>query len=87
MLDFAFEAKREQYLLTIKNLRLRNFGNNLPFLLLSENLPKGQVYREYPDGSIEIQEVATVGNKFTTRVVKILKGSQADHIRRTYGLL
>jgi len=87
MADFELEEKHKKYLITIKNLRLRNFSNNLPFLILSEDLPDGQVYKEFPDGRIEIQEVKSAGKKFSTRVVKILKAGQAEKVREAYGLL
>lgn len=86
MVDFELEEKHKKYLSTIKNLRQRNFSNNLPFLILSEDLPDGQVYKEFPDGRIEIQEVKSVGKKFSTRVVKILKAWQAEKVREAYGL-
>lgn len=86
MVDFELEEKHKKYLSTIKNLRQRNFSNNLLFLILSEDLPDGQVYKEFPDGRIEIQEVKSVGKKFSTRVVKILKAWQAEKVREAYGL-
>ncbi len=87
MIDFELENRHKKYLITIKNLRTRNFSNNLPFLILSENLPEGQVYREFADGRIEIQEIASAGKNFKTRVIKVLKGLQADKVRKAYGLL
>ncbi|SES25450.1 hypothetical protein [Pedobacter rhizosphaerae] len=86
MVDFELEEKHKKYLSTIKNLRQRNFSNNLLFLILSEDLPDGQVYKEFPDGRIEIQEVKSVGKKISTRVVKILKAWQAEKVREAYGL-
>ncbi|TCC86486.1 hypothetical protein EZ428_23780 [Pedobacter frigiditerrae] len=87
MVDLELEEKHKKYLVTIKYLRHRNFSNNLPFLILSEDLPDGQVYKEFPDGRIEIQEVKSAGKKFITRVVKILKERQAEEVRKSYGLL
>ena len=87
MSDLELENKHEKYLITIRNLRANNFSKDLPFLILSENLPEGQVYKEFADGRIEIQEVASAGKKFSTRVIKVLKGMQADSIRKIYGLL
>lgn len=87
MSDFKLETKHEKYLLTIKNLRAKNFSNDLPFLILSEKLPEGQVYKEFADGRIEIQETVSAGKKFRTRVIKVLKGLQADNVRKAYGLL
>jgi hypothetical protein len=50
--------------LTIRNLRANNFSKGLPFPILSENLPEGQVYKEFADGRIEIQEVLSAGKNF-----------------------
>lgn len=78
---------QNQYLGTIKELRSRNFSKNLPFLILSDKLPDGQVYREFSDGRIELQQVFVVGAKFESKVIGILKSSDADKVRKEYGLL
>ncbi|PWV47693.1 hypothetical protein C7475_108260 [Chitinophaga sp. S165] len=80
-------VKDNNYLLTIRKLRLRNFSNNIPFLILSDKLPEGQVYREYPDGRIELQQVVTAGKKFQSRLIQKLESNDADRIRKEYGLL
>jgi hypothetical protein len=85
-IDFEIATKREKYINTIKELRLKNFSNNLPFLILSDKLPEGQVYREFPDGHIELQEVFAMGSKYKTTVLKILSTTEADHIRKENGL-
>lgn len=72
---------------TVKNLRSRNFNKNFPFLILSEQLPEGQVYREFPDGRIELQEVSAKGSKYQLRVIHVLNPSEANRNRREYGLL
>jgi len=79
-------GKDEKYLFTIKRLRSRNFSNNLPFLILSDKLPEGQVYREFPDGHIEVQQVFSVGSKFQYKVLRILPSPEADKVRIAYGL-
>ncbi len=79
--------KDESYLLTLKALRSRNFSRNLPFLLLSDKLPDGQVYREYADGHIEIQEVFSVGTRFQHKILRVLPAPEADKVRSAYGLL
>jgi hypothetical protein len=80
-------VKDNNYLLTVKKLRSRNFSKNLPFLILSDKLPEGQVYREYPDGRIELQQVLTVGKKFHSRLIQKLESNEADRLRKEYGLL
>ena len=81
-IDLEISTKREKYITTIKELRLKNFSNNLPFLILSDKLPEGQVYREFPDGHIELQEVFAVGSKYNTTVLKVLSATEADNIRK-----
>jgi len=79
--------KDERFLPTLKALRSRNFSRNLPFLLLSDKLPDGQVYREFADGHIEIQEVFSVGALFQHKVLRVLPAPEADKVRSAYGLL
>jgi len=78
--------KDEAYLYTIQQLRARNFSRNLPFLIVSERLPEGQVYREFPDGRMELQQMATQGPSFHFRVVKKLPPAEAAKVRKAYGL-
>ena len=78
---------KEQYFVTINKLRSRNFSNNLPFLILSDKLPEGHVYREFPDGRIEIQHVFVVGAKYEAQVLNVLDPTDADKVRMEYGLL
>jgi hypothetical protein len=85
-IDLEIQTKREKFFNTIKELRLKNFSNNLPFLILSDKLPEGQVYREFPDGRIELQEVFASGSKYKTTILKILSTIAADHIRKENGL-
>ena len=80
-------TKDEKYLHTLKGLRTRNFSMNLPLLLLSDKLPEGQVYREYADGRIEIQEIYSEGSVYKYKVIGHLSAAEADGLRRTYGLL
>lgn len=84
---FSSKAQKQRYLGTIKALRAKNFSNNLPFLILSDRLPEGQVYKEYADGRIELQEVFTVGSQYKTKVLTVLLSSEADRVREEYELL
>jgi len=77
----------EKYLVTLKGIRSRNFSRDLPFLILSDTLPDGQVYREFPDGRIELQEVFSVGSAFKYRVLRVLRAAEAEVVRKMYGLL
>ena len=85
--NIARKGDKEQYFVTINKLRSRNFSNNLPFLILSDKLPEGHVYREFPDGRIEIQHVFVVGTKYEAQVLNVLDSTDADKVRMEYGLL
>ena len=87
MSESELTVRHEKYIATIKNLRDRNFSRDLPFLILSDHLPEGQVYKEFSDGRIEVQEIIASGKKLRSRVVDILKGVDADAVREDYGLL
>ncbi len=77
----------DKFLLAIRELRVRNFSKNLPFLILSDKLPVNQVYKEYADGHIEIQKVFTVGNSYQHKLIRVLTELEADRIRRIYRLI
>lgn len=79
--------RNERFLLTLRTKRQENFRKNLPFLILSDKLPEGQVYREYPDGRIEVQEVFSVGPNYRSRLIQILQAEAANKLRQEYGLL
>ena len=79
--------REEKYLLAIKELRQRNFSKNLPFLMLSDKLPDGQVYREYADGRIEIQKMYIKDSNCHFKVLRVLPNNEADKVRRNYGLI
>jgi hypothetical protein len=85
--DFTVTKKDEKYLTTVKGIRSRNFSRNLPFLILSDTLPDGQVYREFPDGHIELQEVFSIGSIFQYKALKTLPEWEANIVRKEYGLL
>lgn len=80
-------VKEKKYLNTIKTLRLKNFSNNLPFLMLSENLPHGQSYLEFPDGKIIIHKVFLKRSTIGTIAIRTLSSKEADQIRKEYRLL
>jgi hypothetical protein len=84
--ELTISQKETKYRVTVKGIRARNFSKNLPFLILSDQLPDGQVYREFKDGHIELQEVFSVGAHFRYRVIKTLTTSEADIIRKAHGL-
>ena len=83
-IDFEIATKREKYINTIKELRLKDFSMNLPFLILSEKLPEGQVYQEFKDGHVELHEVLSNGLGFKS--LKTQTTPEADQVRKDYGL-
>lgn len=86
LINVVTDTKQEKYLGVLRNLRAKNFSRNLPFLILSNKLPKGQVYKEYNDGRIEVQEVSSAGKTFKVKVLKTLAIKEADLVRSDYGL-
>jgi hypothetical protein len=86
IVDLEVTTKNEKYLLTIRELRSKNFSNNLPFLILSDKLPDGQVYREFPDGHIELQQVFFAGSNYTYNLIRVLSASDANKVREENGL-
>jgi hypothetical protein len=79
-------AAKNKYAATILGIRRRNFEKNIPFLILSAELPDGQAYREFNDGRIELQEVYTEGARIKSRVLRILSHTEAAKIRLDNGL-
>lgn len=86
VIDLEIASKKEAYLNTIKELRLKNFSRDLPFLILSDKLPEGQVYREFSDGRIELQEIFVTGSEYNSTVLKTLSATEANLIRQEHGL-
>lgn len=88
MKDFEIELaeKEKKYLETARAVREKNFNEGNPFLMLSDDLPEGESYWDYPDGRIEIQRVVVVGNKIEYIVVKELGKDEANKVRGEHGL-
>jgi hypothetical protein len=85
-MEIELETQKDKFTTTIKGIRRRNFSNNLPFLILSENLPEGQSFREFPDGHIEVQEVYTIAAEIKTKHIRTLTSQEADQVRQENGL-
>jgi hypothetical protein len=80
-------SQEDKYTATILAIRSSNFKKNIPFLILSSDLPDGQAYREFNDGRIEIHEAYTEGAKIKSKVVRVLSHAEAANIRMENGLL
>lgn len=87
-MEILTEKKQdEKFTANILNLRLRNFSNNIPFLILSDKLPDDQAYLEYADGHIEISETYANGAEIKSRLIRILSLREAIKVRKENGLL
>jgi hypothetical protein len=82
--EIALQDKRVSEV--TRALRQRNLNNNLPFLILSEDLPEGQAYREFPDGHIEIQEIIEDGADLKSKLVRNLTRAEVVDFRLKNGL-
>ena len=82
--EIALQDKRVSEV--TRALRQRNLNNNLPFLILSESLPEGQAYREFPDGHIEIQEILEDGADLKSKLIRNLTKAEAVDFRLKNGL-
>jgi hypothetical protein len=82
--EIALQDKRVSEV--TRALRQRNLNNNLPFLILSEDLPEGQAYREFPDGHIEIQEITEDGADLKSKLVRNLTRAEVVDFRLKNGL-
>ena len=69
-----------------KDLRHYKFKQNLPFLILSEELPEGQSYLEYANGRVELQEVYEAGATLKAKQVRVLSKAEAITVRVNHGL-
>lgn len=74
--------RQPKYIDTINQIRQKNFSKNLPFLILSEKLPDGQVYHEFPDGHIELQKLNKNDLSISFTLVKTLSATTADQLRK-----
>ena len=82
--EYEIASQDKKFAATIDRLRKRNFGRNLPFLILSNELPEGQGFYEFADGHIEVQQVYTVGADIETKFVRRLSDAEANKIREKY---
>ncbi|PTT03048.1 hypothetical protein DBR11_03345 [Pedobacter sp. HMWF019] len=88
MTDMMKTDKSEERLkAAFYKLRENKFKANLPFLILSEELPDGQAYYEYGDGRIEIRLTKTDNNVYNDILVRELNTVEAYKVRRENGLL
>jgi hypothetical protein len=87
MTDLVREKQAERLTAKTKELRAEKFKNNQPFLILSNKLPTGQSYLEYPNGKIKIQHIGIQDNQYVPSIVRELTEVEAYRVRSENGLL
>jgi hypothetical protein len=70
--DPRITAMRE----VIRNLRKTDLANGHCFMIHDKSLPKQQAYYEYPDGSIQIEEVDASNLYNPRKIVRKLSASE-----------
>ncbi len=85
-LETAMALQDKRVTEVTRALRQKNLAGGLPFLILSEDLPEGQAYREFPDGHIEIQEITEIGAELKSKLVRELTREEAVSFRLKNGL-
>jgi len=68
----------------VKRLRKNKLSVGKPFMINSDNLPSGQSYLEYPDGTIRIVKVSADSRSFT--ILGELDADQAKAVRIRHGI-
>ncbi|EHQ25586.1 hypothetical protein [Mucilaginibacter paludis] len=84
--ETALTQQNQRVLEAARALRQKNLAGGVPFLILSEDLPEGLAYREFPDGHIEIQEITENGAELRSKLVRELTRQEAVDIRLKHGL-
>ena len=69
------------------NLRNDNFKKGFSFMILSENLPDGEAYLEFPDGHIELTGIEELGNNIKLISIRTLSAIEEQLVRKEHGLL
>jgi len=52
--------------------------------MLSENLPEGQSYQEFPDGHVEIRKVYARLDRYFSKTVRTLAEVEANRLLKEY---
>jgi hypothetical protein len=69
----------------VKRLRKQNLADGLPFMINSNDLPPGQCYLEYPDGSIQLVTLAQ--NKRDFVLIQELSSQESTALRHRFNLI
>ena len=68
----------------VKRLRRQKLASGIPFMINDTNLPSGQCYLEYPNGSIQLVTLSTDAKNFDE--VRELSEQESILLRMKYGL-
>lgn len=71
--------------IAVKKLRIQKLHDGIPFMINSKELPEGQCYLEYPDGSIQLVTIVSGGRDFIP--VRTLTKEEVVEVRTKYNLL
>ena len=72
-------------LLAIQLLRKNKLEKGHPFMINTDELPLGQCYLEYPDGSIKIVTIDRKINDF--KIISVLSVEENNSLRRKLKLI
>ena len=68
----------------VRRLRESKLSAGKPFMINSDDLPSGQSYLEYPDGTIRIVKVSADSHSFT--ILAELDADKAKTVRIRHGI-
>ena len=68
----------------VKQLRVDELMNGVPFMINSNDLPSTECYIEYPDGHISLASLLSAQRDF--KIIRDLSPSEASALRRKYNL-
>jgi hypothetical protein len=69
----------------VRSLRRNKLKSGRPFMINSNELPAGQCYIEYPNGSIQMVRLSDTGRDFVT--IKLLTTTEQNQLRKKFQLI
>lgn len=85
-LESEITLQEKKIAAAFEGLRAKKFEQGLPFLILSDELPEGQAYREYANGKMEVQEVYEEDFALKSKIVRLVAETEAARVRLIHGL-
>jgi len=68
----------------VRQLRLQKLKSGHPFMINSDELPSGQCYLEYPDGTIKLVKISDDGRDFI--LINELPAIEGRRLRKKFHL-